>query len=335
MARKLNVGVIGVGVLGRHHTRLYKESQNTELIGVYDANAEVAERIAREFGVKVFPTIAELADVCDGLSIAVPADRHHEVAIPLLKQKKHLLIEKPLAVTVEQAEEIVRLAEAHKVVLAVGHVERFNPVMSYLERRAGKTRFIEAHRLAGYPPSRPGTHPRGTEVGVVLDLMIHDLDIILHLVQSEWEHIDANGIPILSATEDIASARIRFKNGCVANVTASRVSPEAQRRIRVFQSDAYISLDYGDKSGVLFTKGLLGIEKKSIPVKDHNALEEELEDFIRCATEATETGVIPPPRVQGKHGLDALRLAIKITEQLHAYNKQYGFYNYAQGMISP
>lgn len=333
MDRKLKVGVIGVGALGRHHTRLYKASPNTELVGIYDANTEVSERISQEFGVKIFPTIEELATVCEGLSIAVPADRHHEVAIPLLKMGRHLLIEKPLAVTVEQAEEIVRLAEEHKVVLAVGHVERFNPVMSYLERRAGKTRFIEAHRLASYPPPRPGSQPRGTEVGVVLDLMIHDLDIILHLVQSEWEHIDANGIPILSKTEDIASARIRFKNGCVANVTASRVSPEAQRRIRVFQSDAYISLDYGEKSGMLFTKGLLGIEKKPIPVKDHNALQEELEDFIHCANAAFETGVVPPPRVQGKHGLDALRLAIRITDELHAYNKKYGFYNYTQGTL--
>lgn len=321
--RKLKVGIIGVGVLGKHHTRLYKQSKTAELVGIYDVNPKTAKEVSADFDVKVFSTIKELADACEALSIAVPATIHHEVAIPLLKQKKHLLIEKPIATTVRDAEEIVTLAEKNNVVLSVGHVERFNPVMSFLEKRAGKTRFIEAHRLASYPPPRHGMHRRGTEVGVVLDLMVHDLDIMLHLVDSEVERIDAVGIPVLSKEEDIANARIKFKNGCVANITASRVSVEPMRKFRVFQTDAYISLDYAERSGMIFTKGLLGINKKPIPVDDHNALEKELEDFISCANKAIETGTVPSPKVSGKHGLETLKLAVEIIEKLHAYNKKY------------
>lgn len=321
--RKVKVGVIGVGVLGKHHTRLYKQSKNAELMGIYDANPKTAKEVSADFDVKIFPTIKELADACEALSIAVPATIHHEVAVQLLKMKKHLLIEKPIATTVKDAEEIVDLAEKNNVVLGVGHVERFNPVMSFLEKRAGKTRFIEAHRLALYPPPRPGLHRRGTEVGVVLDLMVHDLDIVLHLVDSEVERVDAVGIPVLSKEEDIANARIKFKNGCVANITASRVSVEPMRKFRVFQTDAYISLDYAARSGMIFTKGLLGINKKPIPVDDHNALEKELEDFISCANKAIETGTVPSPKVSGKHGLKTLKLAIKIIGKLHAYNKKY------------
>ncbi|HBC85336.1 MAG TPA: oxidoreductase [Lentisphaeria bacterium] len=323
MSDKIKVGVIGVGVLGKHHTRLYKQDKHAELVGIYDANKETAKAVSEEFGVKAFPTIKELSANCDGLSISVPADLHYEIALELLKDKKHLLIEKPITAKVEHAEELVQLAENNNVVLSVGHVERFNPVMSFLEKQAGKTRFIEAHRLAPYPPPRPGMHRRGTEVGVVLDLMIHDLDIILHMVDSEVERVDAVGIPVLSKGEDIANARIKFKNGCVANVTASRVSPEPMRKFRVFLTDSYISLDYADRSGVMYTRGLLGIKKIAVPVNDHNALEKELEDFVNCVQAAIKTGKAPSPKVSGRHGLEALKLAVLITDTLHAYNKHY------------
>ncbi len=323
MTDRIKVGVIGVGVLGKHHTRLYKHSKLAELVGIYDANKETVKAVSEEFGVKAYPTIKELATHCDGLSIAVPADLHYEVARDLLTDKKHILVEKPITAKVEHAEELVKLAETNNVVLSVGHVERFNPVMSFLEKQAGKTRFIEAHRLAPYPPARPGMHRRGTEVGVVLDLMIHDLDIILHMVDSEVERVDAVGIPVLSHGEDIANARIKFKNGCVANVTASRVSPEPMRKFRVFLTDAYISLDYADRSGVMYSRGLLGIKKQAVPVEDHNALEKELEDFVKCVQEAKKTGKAPAPKVSGRHGLEALKLAVLITETLHAYNKHY------------
>ena len=323
MSEKLKVGVIGVGVLGKHHTRLYKQNKQAELIGIYDANKDAAKAASAEFGVKAYPTIKELASACDGLSIAVPADIHYEIALELLKDRKHILIEKPITSKVEHAEELVQLAEKNNVVLSVGHVERFNPVMGFLEKQAGKTRFIEAHRLAPYPPARPGMHRRGTEVGVVLDLMIHDLDIILHMVDSEVERVDAVGIPVLSKSEDIANARIKFKNGCVANVTASRVSPEPMRKFRVFLTDSYISLDYAERSGVMYTRGLLGIKKIAVPVDDHNALEKELEDFVKCATTAIKSGKAPAPKVTGRHGLEALKLAVLITETLNAYNKHY------------
>ncbi len=322
-SRKLKVGVVGVGALGRHHLRLYKECENAEVVGIFDTNPEAAERISEEFGVKVFDTIDALADQCEGLSIAVPADLHHQIACPLLEKGKHLLIEKPIAVTVEHAGEIVRLAKENQVVLEVGHTERYNPAMSYLERRAAKTRFIEAHRLASYPPHREGSYPRGTEVSVVVDLMIHDLEIILHLVDSPVEDVEATGVAVLSKTEDIANARIKFKNGCVANVTASRISPAPLRKIRVFQDDAYIALDFNEKSGFIYKKGFMGIDKQEIPVKDSNALKDELINFIKCANARIETGVMPELKVSGKHGLEALRLAVKISEEIKAHHKKY------------
>jgi predicted dehydrogenase len=324
-AGKLKVGVIGVGVLGRHHTRLYKESENTELIGIYDANEEVAKNISKEHFVKIFHTIDELADQCDGLSIAVPATLHHKIALPLLQKKKHLLIEKPLAATVQQAGELAALAEENNVVLEVGHTERYNPVMSFIEGKVKDIRFIEAKRLAPYPPPRPGLLPRGTEVGVVLDLMIHDLELILHLIKSKVEKVEATGMSVLSQSEDMANARITFKNGCVADVTASRISEVPMRKMQIFQSESYIILDYQDKTGVVFSKSAAGIEKEAVPVIDHNALQEELENFIRNALTAIETKKVPELKVSGKSGLEALRLAVKITEEINRHNRYYNF----------
>ncbi len=317
-------GVVGVGALGKHHARLYSQNKLATLVGIYDLNPENAFNATREFNTKSFPDVESLAQKCDALSIAVPADVHYEVATKLLAAGKHLLIEKPIASRIEHAEEIVKAAETRKLVLAVGHVERYNPVMSFIEDRAGKIRFLEVHRLAAYPPPRPGQHRRGTEVGVVLDLMIHDLDIILRLVNSPIERFDAVGIPVLSPNEDIANVRIKFKDGCVANVTASRVSGEPMRRFRAFLSDAYLTLDYGSKSGLIYKKHPLGIKKEQIPVHDHNALEKELEDFISCVSESRRTGITVTPKVSGHHGLEALRLAVQITEEIKRYNKQYG-----------
>jgi predicted dehydrogenase len=321
---KIRVGVVGVGALGRHHARLYLQNKNVILSGIYDLNPENAFNISKEFSTKVFPNIESLAGQCDAISIAVPADVHYEVAVELLKRNKHLLIEKPIATKVGHAEEIVELAKKKNLVLGIGHVERYNPVMSFLEERAQKTRFIEVHRLAKYPPPRPGQHRRGTEVGVVLDLMIHDLDIILRLVNSKVERIDAVGIPVLSRNEDIANVRIKFENGCVANVTASRMSAEPTRRFRVFFTDAYMTLDYAERTGIIYTKHFLGIKKEPIPVHDYNALEKELDDFISCVIEANKTGIAPSPKVSGEHGLEALKIAVEITEKIAEYNKKYG-----------
>lgn len=320
----IKVGVVGVGALGRHHARLYSLNKNVELVGIYDVNAENLYNVSKECNAKCFSSVEALASECEALSIAVPADVHYQVAMKLLALDKHLLIEKPLAAKVADAEEIVRIADEKKLVLAVGHVERFNPVMSFIEERAKNIKFIEVHRLAPYPPPRPGQHRRGTEVGVVLDLMIHDLDIILRLVNSEVERIDAVGVPVLSPGEDIANVRIKFKNGCVANVTASRVSNEPMRRFRAFTSDSFMALDYATKSGMIYKKHPLGIKKEPIPIDDHNALEKELEDFINCVIEAKRKGISVVPKVSGQHGLDALRLAVEITEEIKKYNIKYG-----------
>lgn len=323
---KVKVGVIGVGALGTHHVRLYKECKKCSVVGIYDVSKDAAKKVSEEFNVPVFDTIADLTDKCDALSVAVPATKHHEVAVGVLKKKKHVLIEKPLAVTIKEGEELVELAERNSVVLAVGHTERFNPATKYVKGQALKTRFIEAHRLASYPPARKGTHRRGVEVGVVLDLMIHDLDLVLCMVESEVERIDPVGIPVLSSTEDIANVRIKFKNGCVANVTASRVSDNPTRRFRIFQTDAYLTLDFAKRSGIIYKKGPLGIVNKPIPVNDSNALYEELEDFVESVHGTITTGKIKEPEVSGQSGLRALKLAVRVTEELNEYNKKYGVY---------
>ena len=322
---KIKVGVVGVGALGRHHARLYNLNDQADLVGIYDENTDVANAISSEFGVKIYSSIEALAEACDALSIAVPSHLHHEVAVPLLKAKKHLLIEKPIATDLDEATEMVELADKHNVVLGVGHVERFNPVMIYLEQKADKARFLDVQRMAPYPPQRPGIHPRGTEVSVILDLMIHDLELILHLVNSDVETIDANGLPAFSETEDIVNARIQFKNGCVANLNASRIAMKPVRRYNVFYTDAYLSLDYAKRSGILHTKDKenLKVIRETIPVDDHNALEKELENFLSVVEEAIETGTAPKTKVCGKKGLRALKLAIDIEEKLREHNEKY------------
>lgn len=322
---KVKVGVIGVGALGRHHARLYKENKQANIVGIYDANPNVANAISSEFNIKRYLSIEELAKTCDALSIAVPSHLHHEVAIPLLKAKKHLLIEKPIATALHEAAEMVNLAEKNNVVLGVGHVERFNPVMVYLEQRADKARFLEVQRLAPYPPQRPGLHPRGTEVSVILDLMIHDLELILHLVNSDVEKIDANGLPAFSDTEDIVNARIQFKNGCIANVNASRIAIKPVRRYNIFYTDAYLSLDYAKHTGILHSKDKknLRVIRETIPVNNHNALEKELEDFVSVVNEASRTGKAPKTKVCGEKGLRALKLALDIEQTVKAHNEKY------------
>ncbi len=325
MERKVKVGVIGVGALGRHHARLYALNNNADVMGVYDANPAVANSVSKEFDIPVFDKVENLADTCDALSVAVPSNLHHQVTIPLLEAGKHLLIEKPIATTIEDAKEMVSLAEKNRLVLGVGHVERFNPVMVYLESRADKARFINVERFAPYPPERPGLHPRGTEVSVVLDLMIHDLDLLLHLVDSKVAQINANGLPALSATEDIVNARILFENGCVANVNASRIAPAASRKIQVFYTDSYLALDYAKRTGILYSKDkeAMRVNRERVPVEDHNALEKELENFIDCVQAAKATGTPPPTKVSGEKGLAALELAIEIENTIRAHNEKF------------
>jgi predicted dehydrogenase len=306
----VKMGVFGVGSLGQHHARNYNELAETELVGVYDADTKRAREIAKANNTRAFESMDKLAGEIEAASVAVPTDLHREVAGHLLEKGLHLLVEKPLAATTREAEELVGLANQHQCILQVGHIERFNPAFTSLEKITKNPRFIEAHRLAPYPPPRPGMKPRGTEVSVVLDLMIHDLEIILHLVQSPVKSIHAVGVDVLSPTEDIANVRLAFENGCVANITASRISPEPMRKIRVFFEEAYISLDYQSQSGEIYRKKLLGIGKDKVPVQKGEPLANELKSFAQCVATKDE------PKVSGEHAAHALRLAVQIIQQI-------------------
>ncbi len=322
---RLRVGVIGVGALGRHHARLYAQSPNAEVVGIFDVQKETAEKVGAEFGLKVFDDWRELAEKCEALSVAVPANFHASTTIPLLEMGRHVLVEKPIASSVPEAVAMVETAKKNNVLLGVGHVERFNPAMDFLEKYAAHTRFVEAHRLAQYPPPRPGLPRRGTEVSVVLDLMIHDIDLVLTMIDSEVERFDVVGIPVLSKTEDIVNARIKFRNGSCASLTASRVSQEPMRRFRVFQENSYISMDYGKHFGMVLKRNRIGLARKDVNLDDKNALAAELEDFILAVNRTKMTGVLCQPKVSGEAGLRALKLAVAIQDEARRYNEQYGF----------
>ncbi len=306
----LRVGVVGVGSLGQWHARHYAELPGAALTGVYDINRERAEEIAARYRTRAVPDLAALAEMVEAASIVVPADKHFEAAQPFLERGVHLLVEKPIAATTAEAEAMVAAAERRGAILQVGHVERFNPVMAFLESVLTQPRFIEAHRLQPYPPARFGQPPRGTEVSVVLDLMIHDLEIILHLVRSPVRDIRAVGVPILSPGEDIANVRLEFENGCVANVTTSRISPEPLRKIRVFQPDTYISLDYQKQAGELYRKTGARIERVRVPIEKGEPLRRELAAFVDCVR------AHGAPVVGGPQAAAALRLAADICRRI-------------------
>ena len=239
----LKVAVAGVGHLGKIHAKLWKDVERAELVGVYDVNRDEAERVASSHGVKSFTNLTELIDSVDALSIVTPTFAHHETAMQAIAAGKHVLIEKPITTTVEQAGEIIAAARAKNLRVQVGHVERFNPALLAAEPYLQNPRFFESHRMAQFKP-------RGTDVAVVLDLMVHDIDVILSLVKSPVKSVDASGVAIVSEQLDIANARIKFENGAVANVTASRISQTPMRKLRVFEQEAYLSIDFGAKSMV-------------------------------------------------------------------------------------
>ncbi|MDD3155049.1 MAG: Gfo/Idh/MocA family oxidoreductase [Victivallaceae bacterium] len=324
MGDLVRVGVIGVGALGRHHARLYAQNPSCRVVGIYDTVPAAAEAVGKEFNLPVWTDWEKLAAECDAFSVAVPATFHGAATLPLLEMGKHVLVEKPIASSLADAEAMVAAAEKNNVVFGVGHVERFNPAMDFFEKYAARTRFIEAHRLALYPPPRPGSYRRGTEVSVVLDLMIHDIDLVLTMVDSEVERFDAVGIPVLSSSEDIVNVRLKFKNGSVANMTASRVSQEPMRRFRVFQEDCYLSMDYAKHTGVVLKRNRLGLARKDVSLDEKNALADELDNFLQAII-ATRNGVPTQPRVTGAAGLKALKLAIAIVDEIHRYNEHYGF----------
>jgi predicted dehydrogenase len=245
--------------------------------------------------------------VVDAATIATPTNTHYELAGLFLNLGKHVLVEKPITDNTLQAKSLIDLASSKNLVLQVGHIERFNPALNALEEKLTRPRFIEAHRLSTYPG-------RSTDIGVVLDLMIHDIDVVLHLVRSPIIHIDSVGTAVLSKGEDIANARIRFENGCVANLTTSRISFEKMRKIRVFQDDAYLSLDYFDQSGVIYRKIDTQIVKENIKVEKDEPLKLELSAFVDCVRSRQS------PRVDGRQGAVALDIAMRITEQIAQQN---------------
>jgi predicted dehydrogenase len=346
MAATIRVAVAGVGSLGKEHVRIYAElarAGGIELAGVFDASRETAQKVADKHRARVFNSLAEAAAASDALSIVTPTTTHYELAKTLLQQGKHVLVEKPMTDNAAQAGELVELARQHRCVLQVGHVERFNPVFKYLESVVTDPRFIEGHRLSPYPN-------RSTDIGVVLDLMIHDLDVVLAFVKSPVTSVDAVGIPVLSTTEDIANVRLRFASGCVANLTASRVSLERMRKIRVFSAGpvtSYVSLDYraqegyilriardGEEESSLLKKLLavkLGVGKdqnivsefagrrivrEPVPIEKVEPLKGELQSFVECVR-ARQT-----PVVSGESAKQALDLAFEITRQINQQLEQ-------------
>lgn len=303
--KKLKCGVVGVGYLGKHHARIYNDLPNVEFVGICEVDDARAEEICSLYKCKRFKTSKELAEACDAVSIVVPTQFHHKVALELLEVGVHLLIEKPICTSLKEAEEIVEAARAKDKVVQVGHIEHFNPVMSYLEEVVTEPKFITADRLAPF-------NPRCTDVGVVLDLMIHDIGIILQLVKSPILKIEAVGVNVLSKHEDIANARITFVNGAVANLNTSRVSTKKLREIRVFQPQKYLSLDFMNQSGHFMKKEDGMLNREEIPIQRGEPLLLELQSFVDCVIRSAN------PKVGAALGRQALEVAIQVTEQIES-----------------
>ncbi|MCD8533653.1 MAG: Gfo/Idh/MocA family oxidoreductase [Verrucomicrobia bacterium] len=337
MGGPLKVAVIGTGALGKHHARLYADlaiKGKVDFIGVYDIEHSRAVPIAQEYAVTAFKSIDAIAERSQAVSIVTPTATHFEVTKKCLESGCDVLVEKPIAPTLDQAREMVEIAQRENRLLQVGHVERFNPVFSYIADYSKNPQFIEAHRLSSFPS-------RSTDIGVVLDLMIHDIDIILALVKSPVQSVEATGVRVLSEREDIANARIRFENGCIANITASRVSPEQLRKIRVFSgypNQSYISLDYKNQKGEIYrlaregeketgflTKFFQGksrrivsqfggrkIVREPVPIAVDEPLALELLSFIECVNTRMK------PLVSGEEATATLNLALEITQKIAA-----------------
>jgi predicted dehydrogenase len=313
MAEKIKIGVFGVGHLGKHHARILNGLPSCQLVGVHDSDPQRGEEIAEREGVPHFERAEDLMEKCEAVDIVTPTSTHHSLAAPAMRAGKHAFVEKPITATIAEADDLVNLARDHDVVLQVGHIERFNSAVIEIQKMLVDPRFIEAHRLTLY-------NPRIRDVGVVVDLMIHDLDLILALIPSPVARCDSVGVPVLTEFEDIASARITFENGCVANLTASRVSVEPQRRIRIFQRDCYFSLDYQKEEIAVFRKlqegedrvwgdPMPGITHHRVKMnREEDALTTELSDFLNCVLEGRR------PLVSGEDGRRALALAIQVTE---------------------
>ena len=301
--KNLRIGVVGVGHIGSNHARLYAEIPSAEFTAVYDVDPFRSRTIGAKFRATAAKSLDEFIEMVDAASVATPTNTHFAIAQSLLAKGKHVLVEKPITDNTAHATELAELAARNGLILQVGHVERFNPVLGALEIHLTHPRFIEAHRLSPYSE-------RSTDIGVVLDLMIHDLEVILHFVRSPLWSIDAVGVPVLSKSEDIANARLHFEDGCVANITSSRISPERLRKIRIFQEDAYLSLDYQNQSGEIYRRVGGHITRDRVDIEREEPLKLQLASFIECASTGRE------PRVSGSQGTAALKLAVEITKRI-------------------
>ncbi|KTD06447.1 oxidoreductase [Legionella gratiana] len=309
---KIRCAVIGVGYLGRFHAQKYQLLSNAELVAVCDLNPKILESVSDELQVPGYTNYHDLFDKVDAVSIAATTNKHYEIAKSFLERGIHTLIEKPVTETITQAAELIQLAKKHQVKLQVGHLERFNSARLALDKYLDNPLFIDSQRLAPY-------NPRGADVNVILDVMIHDIDLIQHMVKSPIISISAQGAPVLTNAIDIANARITFANHCVANLTASRISFKTERTTRIFQQDTYLSIDYQNKKFAVFKKGT-GELFPGIPDITHeqkefakgDALFEEIKAFIKCIEEDSI------PLVTGEDGLHALETAETITSLIHA-----------------
>jgi predicted dehydrogenase len=304
----LAVGVIGVGALGHHHARIYASLPGARLVGVYDADRKRAEEVAARHGTRAFPHLRELLAEADAVSVAVPTVDHHRVSRALLEAGKHVLVEKPITATLAEADDLIAEAERHGLVLQVGHVERFNPATDVLRRSASRPRFVEVHRLGAFSA-------RSLDIDVVLDLMIHDLDIVLALDGSDPVQVDAVGVPVLTARVDIANARLRFASGLIANLTASRVSVEPIRKFRVFAPRTYVSADFAARQAQVYrlvdgASGQPEITVESAGAPDEEPLARQIVSFLESVRRGT------PPVVGGLEGRRALALAHTVLERI-------------------
>ncbi|MFT4682440.1 MAG: putative dehydrogenase [Granulosicoccus sp.] len=319
---KLKIGVLGAGHLGRIHIKILTETEGFEMIGFFDPDEDKSQQTIKDFNIKRFNSIDELVAQCDAVDVVTPTLSHYDCASQVIRGSKHVFIEKPVTNTLEEAEKLIKLANEANVKVQVGHVERFNPAFVAAEPFCDNPMFIEAHRLAQF-------NPRGTDVPVVMDLMIHDIDIVLSIVKGTVKKIHASGVPVVSHSPDIANARIEFDNGCVANLTASRISLKNMRKARIFQKDAYISVDMLDKKTEVVrmsdvegnaAEGMFielndgtkrGINFELPEVKPTNAIQEEL----KCFRDAILNDTLPP--VTMEDGYNALKVAHRIVERMH------------------
>lgn len=315
MSQKLKAGVLGVGYLGRFHAQKYSMLPEVEFIGVYDANLDRAKEVAAELKCEAFVDMNSLIAKVDMVTIASPTTTHFEVAKKCLESGLHIHIEKPMTQTTAEAVTLCELAEKKGLKIQVGHVERFNPALIEAKKKLRTPLFIECHRLAPFKP-------RSTDVSVVLDLMIHDIDVVLNLVKSEIASISAVGTPVLTKTHDIANARIEFKNGAVANMTASRVSQRSARKFRIFQENQYLSMDFGTGEVNLLTKtgeykdGEIPLDVEAWNLEKGDALLSETKSFIEAVTKNKD------PEVTGRDGLKALKVSEQIMMSIDAHRRE-------------